>query len=54
MIKWNAWDTLLADIKAQEVSVKSIEEQWRDLKYQEECESREEQRKQHAKSLDAI
>ena len=34
-MKWNLWDKMLEDIKAQEAVLESVEELWRDAKYHE-------------------
>jgi hypothetical protein len=37
MVKWNDWETLLAGIKDKEASFSVINEDWKDMKYEEEC-----------------
>lgn len=37
IVKWDDWTSMLAEIKKEEVKLKSMEEQWRDVKYDEEC-----------------
>jgi hypothetical protein len=54
MVKWNSWDNMLADIKAQENILRSIEEQWRDMKYEEECKLHNDQHEQRMRGLSAI
>lgn len=53
MIKWTKWDELLADVKSQDVAFKSVEEQWRDVKYQEECELQESRHEERLAALNA-
>jgi len=36
-VKWTDWEKMLAEIKEQEDVLTSVEEQWRDMKYDEEC-----------------
>ena len=54
MVKWNDWDTMLDEIKEQERRLKSIEEQWRDMKYEEECKLFSDQHEQRMAGLNAI
>jgi N-terminal domain of NWD NACHT-NTPase len=54
MVKWNDWDNMLAEIKEQENAFKSIEEQWRDMKYDEECKLHNDRHKQRVRGLSAI
>lgn len=37
MVQWNAWNDLLEAVKDQESVLKATEEQWRDMRFQEEC-----------------
>ena len=54
MVKWNDWDNMLAEIKKQENTLKSIEEQWRDMKYDEECKLHNDRHEQRMSGLSAI
>lgn len=54
MVKWNDWDNMLAEIKEQENILKSIEEQWRDMKYEEECKLHNDRHEQRLRRLGAI
>ena len=54
MVKWNDWDNMLAEIKKQENTLKSIEEQWRDMKYDEEYKLHNDRHKQRMSGLSAI
>ena len=54
MVKWNDWDNILAEIKEQENILKSIEEQWRDMKYEEECKLHNDRHEQRMRGLSAI
>jgi hypothetical protein len=54
MVEWNAWDSMLAEINEQENFLKSIEEQWRDMKYEEECKLHNDRHQQRMRGLSAI
>ena len=54
IMKWNAWDTMLADIKSKEVVMMSLERQWSDTKLQEECDLLKQRHDQQVENLDAI
>ena len=54
VVKWNDWDSMLAEIKKQENALKSIEEQWRDMKYDEECKLHNDRHEQRIRRLSAI
>jgi hypothetical protein len=54
MVEWNAWDSMLAEINEQESILKSIEEQWRDMKYEEECKLHNDRHEQRMRGLSAI
>jgi hypothetical protein len=53
-VKWNDWDKMLADIEEQENAIKSTEEQWRDMKYDEECNLNATRHEQRMRGLSAI
>jgi hypothetical protein len=53
-VKWHDWDTMLGKIKEQEINFKSIEEQWRDVKYEEECISQRDRHKDQMRGLRAV
>lgn len=54
MVTWNNWDTMLGAIKEQENILESIEKQWRDMKYDDECKSLHDRHEQRMGSLNAI
>jgi hypothetical protein len=54
MVNWNDWDNMLAEIKKQENVLKSIEEQWRDMRYDEECKLHNDRHEQRMRGLSAI
>jgi hypothetical protein len=54
MVKWNGWDNMLAEIKEQENILKCIEEQWRDMKYDEECKLHNHRHEQRMRGLNEI
>ena len=54
MVKSNDWDNMLAEIKEQENTLKCIEEQLRDMKYEEECKLHNDRHEQRMKGLSAI
>jgi N-terminal domain of NWD NACHT-NTPase len=54
MVKWNDWDKMLAEVEEQEQFLKSIEEQWRDMKYEEECRLFNDQHERRMAGLGAI
>lgn len=37
LLKWNDWNSMLAEIKGQEAVLRLTEDHWRDMKYDEEC-----------------
>jgi ankyrin repeat domain-containing protein 50 len=53
-VKWNDWKTLLASIKSQEEIFSSVNELWKETKYQEECAAANLRHLQHLESMDAI
>jgi flagellar biosynthesis GTPase FlhF len=54
LVKRNDWDNLLVEIKNQENTLKSTEEQWRDTKYDQECELHGVRHEQRMRELNAI
>src|SRR5438045_1916667 len=54
MAKWNDWVNMLDKIKKQENTFKSIEEQWRDMKYDEECKLHNDRHEQRMRGLSEI
>jgi hypothetical protein len=54
MVKWNDWDNMLAEIREQENILKCIEEQWRDMKYEEECKLHNDRHEQRMRGLSEI
>jgi hypothetical protein len=54
VVKLHAWGGMLIEIKTQETALKSTEDQWRDMKYEEEYELQVSQHEQHMKRLCAI
>ena len=53
-IKWNNWKTLLASIKSQEEMFSSVNELWKETKYQEECKAANLRHLQQLESIDAV
>ncbi|KAE9381121.1 hypothetical protein N431DRAFT_1674 [Stipitochalara longipes BDJ] len=53
-IKWNNWKTLLASIKSQEEMFSSVNELWKETKYQEECTAANLRHLQQLESMDAV
>lgn len=53
-VKRDDWDTMLAEIKKQDNIFKAVEEQWRDLKYDEECNLLNERHEQNMEELSAV
>ncbi len=37
VLKWDDWTSMLFEVRKQELKFKSMEVQWRDMKYDEEC-----------------
>lgn len=54
MVKWDNWDSLLADIKTQEMAFRGINELWRDAKYEEDCIASSERHHESIMHLDSI
>jgi hypothetical protein len=54
IVKWNDWEQMLEETKAQEATLRAIKEQWRDMTYQEECELQNERHKERIDKLSAI
>ncbi len=54
MVKWDDWKEMLAEIKEQEGIFKSIGEQWRDMKYEEECKLNNERHEQKMRGIRAF
>ncbi len=54
MVKWTDWDNMLTEIKQQENALKAIEEQWRDMKHDEECKLHNDRHEQRMRGLSAI
>lgn len=52
--KWNDWDKMLIEIKDLEITLKSTEEQWRDMKYDEECELHRARHEERMKRLSVV
>jgi hypothetical protein len=54
MIKWDNWDSLLADIKRQEFAFQGVNKLWKDAKYEEDCIASNERHQESIKRLDSI
>lgn len=54
LVKWNDWDSMLAEIRGQETVLKSVEQQWRDMKIDEECKLLEDRHRQRMGGLRLI
>jgi hypothetical protein len=54
VVKWADWDIMLAEIKEKENIFKKVEEQWRDLKFDEECNLLKKRHEQSMEELSAV
>ncbi|KAL8372306.1 hypothetical protein RB595_001885 [Gaeumannomyces hyphopodioides] len=54
MIRWDEWDGLANEIKDQENALAALHDDWRDKKYDEECEELEKRHQESAYRLQAI
>jgi N-terminal domain of NWD NACHT-NTPase len=51
MIKMDSWDSLLADIRAQEMEFSKINDLWKDTKFEEECIALNERHQENVKNI---
>lgn len=54
MVRWDSWESLLANIKTQEEEFRKINEIWKDVRYGEECYALEKRHQESMKSLNSI
>jgi ankyrin repeat domain-containing protein 50 len=54
MVKWDNWDSLLADIQTQEMAFQGVNKLWKDAKYEEDCIASNERHQEKIKRLDSI
>ena len=54
VIMWNGWDTLLEEIQKQESAFGAVNDNWRDMKYDEECLAAEKRHQEALRSWEAI
>jgi ankyrin repeat domain-containing protein 50 len=53
-VKWDNWDSLLADIRTQEMAFQGVNKLWKDTKYEEDCIASNERHQESIKRLDSI
>jgi hypothetical protein len=54
IVKWDSWESLLADILTQETAFCAVNELWKDARYEEECIALDKRHQESMKSLISI